>query len=140
MWGEKTKNKHNLEKHVYIATSRLSTCLEIWQWGFKIVDAEPTYTIYPYETFAVLHKAQSTNLSYNRQYKYNCERSDLSSEFNSMDFLYISVSGCTSCRKYSKCFYQYPPSAIFRNANINTQHDNVTGSMNWHITQLRPPM
>ena len=27
---------------------------------------------------------------------------------------------------------KYPPSAIFRSANTNAQHANVTGSMNWH--------
>ena len=36
--------------------------------------------------------------------------------------------------KCSKCFYvylyKYPPNVIFRNANINAQHANVTGSMN----------
>ena len=30
---------------------------------------------------------------------------------------------------------KYPPNVIFRNANINSQRANVTGSMNWHNTQ-----
>ena len=35
---------------------------------------------------------------------------------------------------------KYPPNAIFRNAYKNVQRANVTGSMNWHNTQLWPPM
>ena len=57
--GKNNNNKHSLEKHVYIAISRLSTCLAIWQWGFKIVDAEPTYTIYQYHLFYTKHRAQT---------------------------------------------------------------------------------
>ena len=37
----------------------------------------------------------------------NCERSEPSGEFNGTDFLYIYVSGRTSCRKCSQCFYVY---------------------------------
>ena len=36
-----------------------------------------------------------------------CERSELSGEFNGTDFLSIYISGRTSCRKCSKCFYVY---------------------------------
>ena len=34
---------------------------------------------------------------------------------------------------------KYPPNAKFRNANINAQRANVTGSTIWH-TNRRPPM
>ena len=34
---------------------------------------------------------------------------------------------------------KYPPNAIFRNANINSQRAKVTDSMIWH-TNPRPPM
>ena len=48
----------------------------------------------------------------------------------------IFISGTTSCRKCSKCFYirvsKYPPNATFRNANKNAQRANVIGSMIWH--------
>ena len=62
----------------------------------------------------------------------NCERSELSGVFNGTDFL--SVSGHTSCRKCSKCFYVYLNIRPMRysTVNINVQHTNVTGSMNWH--------
>ena len=38
---------------------------------------------------------------------YNCERNELSGEFNGTDFLSLYISGHTSCRKCSKCFYVY---------------------------------
>ena len=42
-----------------------------------------------------------------RQYNY-CERSELSGLFNGTDFsLHNYISGRTSCRKCSKCFYVY---------------------------------
>ena len=37
------------------------------------------------------------------------------------------------------CASKYPPTAIFRNSNINVQSANVTGSLIWH-TNLQLPM
>ena len=34
---------------------------------------------------------------------------------------------------------KYPPNVIFRNANINAQRANVTGSMIWH-NNVEPPI
>ena len=90
---------------------------------------------------------------------YNCEQSKLSRVFNGTDFLslYIYIIyTCIMCKIMFQAarravnvlklmfprIFKYPPNAIFRNANtcINAQRANVTGSMNRHNTQPRPPM
>ena len=78
---------------------------------------------------------------------YNCERSELSGEFNGTDFLYNIYNIYILYKLYAVrravnvlCVSKYPPNAIFRSANINAQRANVTRSMNWHNTQSQPPM
>ena len=58
-----------------------------------------------------------------------------------VQIFYISVSCRTSVNVLNvSTVCKYPPNAIFRSASINAQRANVTGSMNWHNTQLRSPM
>ena len=64
--------------------------------------------------------------------------------FNGKDFLYnyFRLSVCRAVNVLKLMFLReskYPPNAIFRNANINAQPANVTGSIIWH-TNPRPPM
>ena len=67
-----------------------------------------------------------------------CIRSELSSVFNGPEFRYKFQVDRHSVNVLN--VPKYPPNAIFRNAYINVQRANVTGSINWHNTQLWPPM
>ena len=65
--------------------------------------------------------------------------SSMAQIFSLSIYIYIFQAVCRSVNVLNVSTCKYPHNAIFRNANINTQRANVTGSMIWH-TNLRPPM
>ena len=73
----------------------------------------------------------------------NCERSELSGLFNGTDFLYkiyicIYISGRTSCRKCSKCFYVY---LNIRPVRYSTRIESVGNARRQQLrTSPQPPM